>query len=188
MVIIRKFFKDIYNKGNFKDYFKRNKLFFIVSFCLVLLSFYTGFNHTNVNTGFISFLNNTLNLNMVLANNIKGNFVVIFVQNMFYSLYTLLLGLSFSILSILFVVANEVGIGNNPNLSSIIHVVIDVFVLVGSFLVAKLEIRFISGVINFRRKSIFSRMKVPAKDLILTITFIIVLVLILAIVESTFLV
>lgn len=184
VVIIRKFFRDVYNKGNFKDYFKRNKLFFIISICLVLLSFYTGFNHSNVNTGFLSFVNSSLNLYMFLPGDITGSFVVIFVKNFVYSLYTMLLGLSFSVLSILFVVANEVGIGNVPSVISLIHMVNDVFVLVGSLLVAKIEVRFILEVSSLSWRSIASRIKVPFKDLILTVTIILVVVLIIALVKS----
>ncbi|WP_323735743.1 hypothetical protein PXD04_07580 [Methanosphaera sp. ISO3-F5] len=121
---------------------------------------------------------------MFLPGDITGSFVVIFVKNIVYSLYTMLLGLSFSVLSILFVVANEVGIGNAPSVISLIHMVNDVFVLVGSLLVAKIEVRFILEVSSFSWRSIASRIKVPFKDLILTVTIILVVVLIIALVKS----
>lgn len=184
MIIIRKFFKDIYNKGNFKDYFKRNKLFFVISICLVILSVYTGINHTIVDNSFINYVIQPINFDYGATLGSVNNYYIIFIQKIVYSLYAVLMGLSLSILSILIVVANEVGIGNVFEFKSLFHLINDVFVLVGAFLVTKIELRFIGELSSLNLNSIFNRIKVPLKDLILTLTWIIVIVLIITIVES----
>jgi hypothetical protein len=53
-----------------------------------------------------------------------------------------------------------------------------IFALVGAFLVTKIEIRLISTLINKKFDIIFSKIKVPLKDLILTIMFIIIFLLV----------
>ena len=181
MISIKKFIKDIYNKGNFKDYFNRNKLFLTISVCLVLLSVFTGINHTNVNNSFVNYIISPINYNLGFMANSHNGFLLTFINSIVYSLYTLLMGLSFSILSILIVVANEVGVGNSFGLNSLIYMIQDVFLLVGSLLVAKIEVRFLTELTTFDLNSIFSRIKVPLKDLILTLTIILVIVLIISI-------
>lgn len=182
MVYIKKFFKDIYNKGNFKDYFKRNKLFFIIAICLVVLSVYTGINHTQVNNGIINFISSPIQLDQNMTSNLSNSPFDLFIENMIYSLYTLLMGLSLSILSTLIVVAHGVKIGNSFSLNSLLPIVNDVFILVGSFLLTKLEIRFILELTTLDLNKVFARIKVPLKDLILTLTLILIFVLIMSIV------
>lgn len=179
MILIKKFFKDIYNKGNFKDYFKRNKLFFTISICLVILSFYTGLKHTPVNTSLMNVIISPINQNFVL--NANGSIPFTFLFNMIYSLYTILIGLSFSILSILVVVANEIRIGNVFELKFIFYMMNDIFILVGAFLLTKIEIRSIATVLANDLSNLFSKIKVALKDLILTITLIIIISLVISV-------
>lgn len=170
-VIIKKFFKDIFNKGNFKDYFKRNKFFFLISFVFVLLSFYSGFN-ANSYAEIVKSLNPS---------------ILAFDEGLFLSLTIIVLGFTFSLGSLELVLLNSVSFGQifltgiiniNFVLRMIFALCILIFSLVGAFLVTKLEVRIISAVLSRKFDELISKVRVPLKDIILTIFFVLVFLMI----------
>jgi hypothetical protein len=115
--------------------------------------------------------------------------VLMFEKNLISDIIVIISGFTFSILSIFLTVTNGVNLGyilatNNylQSLNVYFPYVIDsiswIFALVGAFLVTKIEIRLISTLINKKFDIIFSKIKVPLKDLILTIMFIIIFLLV----------
>ncbi|RAP53547.1 MAG: hypothetical protein BZ138_00555 [Methanosphaera sp. rholeuAM270] len=177
MINIRKFLKDTFNKGNFKDFFKRNRLFLLFALLIVLLSFTSGLNHVATDDSLMKVLFSPLSLENALSSHTGNGFIFYFLKNIIYSIYCLLLGLSFSILSILVVITHEVSIANNFSINSIFVIVNDVFVLVGAFLVGKIEKRFIGCLLSREFDEIYHRIKVPLKDLLLSVTLIFFLII-----------
>ncbi len=179
---INKFFKDIFNKGNFKDYFKRNKFFILISLAVIILSLWSGFtNHT-------AYANILTNVDLPqLANN---NPLLMFEDSLISNAMVILAGFTFSILSILLTVIKGVSVGyllavQNTGQSfitylprGIFELFSQVFALVGAFLVTKIEVRLISIIINRKFDTTYSNIKAPLKDLVLTIVFIIIFLLI----------
>lgn len=179
---INKFFKDIFNKGNFKDYFKRNKFFILISLAVIILSLWSGFtNHT-------AYANILTNVDLPqLANN---NPLLMFEDSLISNAMVILAGFTFSILSILLTVIKGVSAGyllavQNTGQSfitylprGIFELFSQVFALVGAFLVTKIEVRLISIIINRKFDTAYSNIKAPLKDLVLTIVFIIIFLLI----------
>ncbi|HIJ15437.1 MAG TPA: hypothetical protein HA277_03445 [Methanosphaera sp.] len=173
---INKFFKDIFNKGNFKDYFNRNKIFITVSIAILLLSLWSGFTsysryaHILANVGQLYF--------------VSGNPLSVFEGSLIYKIIVILAGFTFSIVSLLLTVFHGVSVGYlsvTQNFlvtylpQGIFDLLSQVFAMVGAFLVTKIEVRLISILINRKFDTIYSRIKVPLKDLVLTLVFIIIL-------------
>lgn len=184
---IRKFIKDIFNKGNFKDYFKRNKVFLIVSIFVLILSLYSGFNDTQSYVAFSKYSVSQLILSNIQANAFGLNFMTSFANTLIYYLSMILMGLTFSVLAMLSFVANAVSIGflfnqniNNLNMllpQSIFTLIASVFAMCGAFLVTKMEVRFIAYLSN-SKKNPLERLKAPLKDLILSIVIMFLFVII----------
>lgn len=116
---------------------------------------------------------------------INTNPVVILENNLISDILVIIAGFTFSLLSILLTVINGVNLGYlfatqnfSQSLGIYLAYVMDsiswLFALVGAFLVTKMEIRIISIIINRKFDEIFSKIKVPLKDLILTIIIIII--------------
>lgn len=113
---------------------------------------------------------------------------LIFENTLISDIIVIIAGFSFSIMSILLTVINGVNVGyllatnNLQTLNIYLHYCIDsiagIFALVGAFLVTKIEVRLISIIINRKFENIFSKIKVPLKDLILTVMFLIIFLLI----------
>ena len=97
------------------------------------------------------------------------------------------MGLSFSVLAMLNHVSNCVSLGfllkqNTANINILLiqtffKSLASIFAMCGAFLVTKMEIRFI-GYLSNRKKNQLSRLKVPLKDLILSMVFMIILIII----------
>ena len=176
-----KIIKDIYNKGNFKDYFKRNRVFLIISLLLVVLSLFTAYYNPE-SYGNIS---QAVHTSMAIKD---ASISSIFTTNLVYMVYTIVMGLSFSVMAVVNVIVGCVDIGVLYSSGSIDSLLIsdqaytlllllsNVFVLTGAFLVTKLEIRLIVGLIK-NRSQVLKKVKVPFKDVILTFTFVVVLLL-----------
>lgn len=154
----------------------------------MILSVYTGINHTVVDNSLVNYITSPINFDYGLTGNFSENVIVIFIQNIVYCLYTVLMGLSLSLLSILIVVSNEIAMGNVFEFNNLFHMINDVFVLVASFLLSKIELRFIGEITTLSLNNVFSRIKVPLKDLILTLTIILIFVLMISIIEPIFIV
>ncbi len=178
---IKKFFKDIFNKGNFKDYFKRNKIFLSVSLIILLLSLWSGFTNYSSYTQILS---------DSLLSHITTVPTIAFSNTLLTDALIMVAGFTFSLLSILLTVVNGVSIAYlfaTQNFAQMVDVYLPygifeiisyVFALTGAFLVTKMEVRLISMIIKRNFKDTFSKIKVPLKDLILTIFLILILLLI----------
>lgn len=172
---INKFIKDIFNKGNFKDYFNRNKFFILASIVVLILSLWSGFTNYSSYTSILS--------DMGISQLTNNTPVLMFENNLIHDVLVIILGFTFSILSIFMTAINVVSIGYlfatqsfSQFLPQGIFVLIsEIFALVGAFLVTKIEIRLLSVIINRKFNELFSKIKVPLKDLILTAVFIIIL-------------
>ncbi|MBE6485897.1 MAG: hypothetical protein E7Z85_03540 [Methanosphaera stadtmanae] len=114
--------------------------------------------------------------------------VLILENNLITDIIVIIAGFTFSILSIFLTVTNGVNLGYllatstylqslNVYLPHVLDSISWIFALVGAFLVTKIEVRLISTLINRKVDIIFSKIKVPLKDLILTIMFIIIFLL-----------
>jgi len=190
---MKKFIKDIFNKGNFKDYFKRNKIFLIVSLIVLVLSIYSGFTDSQ---SYIAFSNHSFGQSFISNNSIDtlSNILTSFAMMLYNNLYIIVMGLSFSVLAMLSFVANTVSIGYllnqlNTSLSvpSVIFMLIaSVFAMCGAFLVTKMEVRFIGYLINSKKNSL-TKLKVPLKDLILSMVIMIICILIASILNAVLL-
>jgi len=177
-----KIIKDIYNKGNFKDYFKRNKVFLIISLLLVLLSVSTAY----YNPGSYGNISQAIHMSMAIKNT---SITSIFSTNLVYMLYTIVMGFSFSVMAVVNVIIGCVDIGvlySNGSIDSflisnqaytLLLLLSNVFALTAAFLVTKLEIRLITALIK-NRGQVLKKIKVPFKDVILTFTFIVALLFI----------
>jgi hypothetical protein len=104
------------------------------------------------------------------------------------------MGLSFSVLAMLSFVANTVSIGyllnqldTSLSVPSVIFMLIaSVFAMCGAFLVTKMEVRFIGYLINSKKNSL-TKLKVPLKDLILSMVIMIICILIASILNAVLL-
>ena len=176
---INKFFRDIFNKGNFKDYFKRNRIFILVSFAILVLSLWSGFTSYSTYT---EILTNIGPMHFGADSPLSA-----FEASLITDIIVILAGFTFSIISILLAVLQGVSVGYLSATQNflatylpqgIFDLLSQAFALVGAFLVTKIEVRLISVLINRKFDSAYSRIKVPLKDLILTIVFIIILLII----------
>ena len=191
---IRKFIKDIFNKGNFKDYFKRNKVFLLVSVIVLILSVYSGFTDTQSYMAFSKYSMSQMILSSIQGGNFTFNFITSFTSTIIYYLAVIVMGLTFSVMSMLSFVANAVSIGfmfnqnmNNINLllpQSIFTLIAGVFAMCGAFLVTKMEIRFIAYLTD-SKKNPLERLKAPFKDLILSVVLMLLFVIVYALLNAT---
>ena len=178
---MNKFLKDTFNKGNFNDYFTRNKIFLIVSTILVVLSLFTGFNKGISYTPFNNFIFYQLS-SIHLSQNIVLSPVSFFITDIICVLYTICYGLSFSILSLLNILYYATTIGclikGNFTLIYVFESVILIFTFCASLLVTKMEIRFILSILSGKTGEIKKKMRVPFKDLLMSLVIIIILLII----------
>ncbi|RAP54584.1 MAG: hypothetical protein BZ137_01480 [Methanosphaera sp. rholeuAM130] len=185
--IIRKFIQDIFNKGNFKDYFKRNKVFLLVSIFVLILSVYSGLTDPQSYAAFSNYSLNNLIMSNMEGSGAVGNFLMSFTATVLYYLSIIAMGLTFSVMAMLSFVANAVSIGFlfNQSISnihlilpqSIFTLIASIFAMCGAFLVTKMEVRFI-GYLSNHDKYPLNRLKAPFKDLILSIALMLIFVII----------
>ncbi|MDO5825259.1 MAG: hypothetical protein Q4Q22_02675 [Methanosphaera sp.] len=191
--IISKFIRDIFNKGNFKDYFKRNKVFLLVSLFVLILSVYSGLTDSQSYVAFSNYSINHLIASNVESTGFVGNFLTSFIDTLLNYLSIIAMGLTFSVMAMLSFVANAVSIGFllNQNMNtinmilpqSIFTLIASIFAMCGAFLVTKMEVRFI-GYLSNHDKYPLSRLKAPFKDLILSIVLMLLFVFIYALLNS----
>ena len=136
---------------------------------------------------------------MGISQSINNTPVLMFENTLIHDVLVIIMGFTFSILSIFMTAINGVSIGYLFATQSfsqflpqgIFGLISEIFALVGAFLVTKIEIRLLSVIINRKfnefnpesrynvsstyMKELFSKIKVPLKDLILTAVFIIIL-------------
>lgn len=137
----------------------------------MLLSFYSGLN-ANSYAEVVKSLNPS---------------ILAFDEGLFLSFTIIVLGFTFSLGSLELVLLNSVSFGQifltgiiniNFVLRMIFALCILIFSLVGAFLVTKLEVRIISAVLSRKFDELISKVRVPLKDIILTIFFVLVFLMI----------
>ena len=195
--MLKKFFKDIFNRGNFKDYFKRNKVFLSFATILLVLSLLSGFysysSYTEIATSMMGEVASVASSDYTVTDNM----MVLFANNFFSNIYVMGMGLLFSIPSIIITVLNGVLVGYvfstrdffrtfvSVAPHGIFELIALVFSLAGAFLVTKMEIRLLSGILSRKDMGdIILRLKVPFKDLILSVSIVLVLLVVGAIIEA----
>lgn len=195
--MIKKFFKDIFNKGNFKDYFKRNKVFLLLATIILILSLLSGFYSSSTYTGVANSMMGQVSTMTPLNATVTDNVMVLFANNFLSNLYIVGMGLLFSIPSILMTVLNGVLVGYvfstqeffRAFMSIAPHGIFEllalIFSLTGAFLVTKMEIRFIAGILSRKSMSdVLLRLKTPVKDIILSVALVLLLLVVAAVVEG----
>lgn len=195
--MLKKFFKDIFNKGNFKDYFKRNKFYLIFATAIIILSILSGFNNPSSYTDVVNVMISQLTGILPINSTTTDNIIILFINNFCSNIYIIGLGVVFSIPSIILSVFNGVLVGyvfaTHPlehtfftvAFHGIFELISLILSLTSAFLVTKMEIRLISGVLSKKSKNkLLSRLKTPFKDTILSVAMIIILLVIAAIIEA----
>ena len=148
----------------------------------MLLSVFTGFNN-NVNSPLKDLIFYQLS-SIQISHGLLFDNLSFFMNNLLTVVSIILMGLSFSILSVLSILFNSSNVGlllsnNSFNiLLLIIELIYLVFSLTGALLVTKMEVRFISSLLSGNRSDMTKKLKVPLKDLILSLFFIIILLII----------
>ena len=191
---------EILSKSYIKEYFKRNKklflislLFFIISFLLgVLVSFImTGNNHGLISSAIFNG-KHKITLDSLLVDSLG-----LFIHNFSVDLGTLILGLLFSIVSLILVCMNAFMIGMPFGqdflfafFSIVPHGIFEytasLFALVGAFLFTIIEIDIIK---SFRDKDksvsdVIAEDKIKFKDILLSAIFMTILLVISALIEG----
>lgn len=148
---------------------------------------YSGFSDPKSYTAFADYSMSHVLVSNMQNNAFLNNFITAFTTTILYYLYIIVMGLSFSVMAMLAFVANAVSTGfmfnqtiNNVNLlvpQSILTLIASVFAMCGAFLVTKMEVRFIAYLFN-SKKNPLSRLKAPFKDVILSITLMLIFVVI----------
>ncbi len=147
----------------------------------MLLSVFTGFNN-NVNSPLKDLIFYQLS-SIQISHGLLFDNLSFFMNNLLTVVSIILMGLSFSILSVLSILFNSSNVGlllsnNSFNiLLLIIELIYLVFSLTGALLVTKMEVRFISSLLSGNRSDMTKKLKVPLKDLILSLFFIIILLI-----------
>lgn len=147
----------------------------------MLLSVFTGFNN-NVNSPLKDLIFYQLS-SIQISHGLLFDNLSFFMNNLLTVVSIILMGLSFSILSVLSILFNSSNVGlllsnNSFNiLLLIIELIYLVFSLTGALLVTKMEVRFISLLLSGNRSDMTKKLKVPLKDLILSLFFIIILLI-----------
>ena len=144
------------------------------------MSLFTGINKANLSTPFNDLIIYQLS-SIQLANSIVLSPVEYLINNILCVIYNILLGFSFSILSLFNILYYATNIGSQLNgnfsLINIFETIALIFTFCGSLLVTKFEIRIISTLISGNRKNLNKKLRVPVKDIILSLTIIIILLI-----------
>ncbi len=196
--MLQKFFKDIFNKGNLKDYFKRNRIFILFATVILILSLLSGFYSSSTYTYLAGSMMGQVSTIAPLNNNVSDNMMVLFANNFLSDIYIVGMGLLLSIPSIIKTVLNGVLVGYifstqnfmkafvSISFHGIFELLALIFSLTGAFLVTKMEIRIISAIISRKKfDKALLRLKTPVKDLILSLVIVIILLIVAALVEAT---
>lgn len=191
---------DLFSKDFIKGYFTRNKKLLLISLAIFLIAFLlgaivsfikTGSNHGIVSSGLLS------GQIRIPLNEMLMDGWLLFLHNFTVDLATLILGVLFSVISVILFVFNAFSIGMPfgedflfafftivPH--SIIEYSASLFALVGAFLITSIEIDIIK---SFRDKDksvgeVIAESNVKLKDILLSAIIMMLLLAIAAVIES----
>lgn len=196
LFMITEYLKEIYNKENLREYFHRNKNYILFVTIIFAIAIAVGYVFSDV------FYNYAMEAIRNVAKNISSDTSVlttnIFLNNLEIALLIILLGFLFSIFSLIILFFNGVVIGFMftlvPAPLMLIYIVPHgifeipqlILSVVCALLVTRLEINLIKGVLQ-RDKTFRGELKnssVIIKDIVLSITVIVILLIIAALVEG----
>jgi len=194
--MIKTYIKQIYNRKNLKGYFNRNKNSIILVLVIFAISLIVGYAFNDIFKGYI------LEAMKHIAEDVSTNPNIltsnIFFNNLNVAIIIILFGILFSVVSVIILFLNGVVIGFVFNLASIPVTLIyilphGIFELpaimlsvVCAFLVTQLEINLIKGTLQNTKtfKGELKNSSTIIKDIILSITIIIILLVIAALIEG----
>jgi len=195
--MIKEEFISIFSKKYVKDYFIRNRNLILLGIIIFIISIIVGYVYNDVFRNIM--LEAMKNMNIPLDNPIDST-VALFLNNIRVNLLMILLGFTFSVISVMVLFVNGILIGFITSivpghiifLYTFPHGIFEIpalfLAMLGSFIVTKFEIKILKGIFQngktFKGELHDSRLMI--KDIILTIILVTVLLCIAAIIEANF--
>ena len=187
----------IFSKNYVKDYFIRNRNLILLGIIIFVFSIIVGYVFNGVFKDIM--LEAMKNMNIPLDDPVKGT-VALFLNNIRVNLMMILLGFTFSVISVMVLFVNGVLIGFVTSivpghiifLYTFPHGIFEIpalfLAILGSFLVTKFEIKLLKGIFQngktFKGQLYDSGLLI--KDIVLTIVLVTVLLCIAAVIEANF--
>ncbi|RAP51631.1 MAG: hypothetical protein BZ133_02610 [Methanosphaera sp. SHI613] len=196
VIMITGYLKEIYSKENIRNYFHRNRNYILLVIIIFIAAVLAGYVFKD------AFKDMVMESIRNMINNIQGDTfsitISIFLNNLKVAMIIILLGFLFSIFSFLILFTNGVVIGFMFSLVpaplmliyTIPHGIFEIpqliLTVVCSMLVTKLEINLIKGVLQKDKtfKGELRNSSTIIKDIILSITIIVVCLIIAAVIEG----
>lgn len=188
--------KEIFTIDYIKSYISRNANYFIISIIIFLISALLGFYFNNY---FNNILPDHFRMATSIIDEISADFRDIFIHNIFIDLSVVLNGFLFSIDSIITTVLNGVLLGYAfSRVNTILFVVgitphgifeipSSIIAMGGSLIATRWEIHMLNSIISkkhtFREE--FKKYKYMLKDILATVIYVFILLIIAAAIEST---
>ena len=195
--MIKEEFMSIFSKNYVKDYFIRNRNLILLGIIIFVFSIIVGYVFNGVFKDIM--LEAMKNMNIPLDDPVKGT-VALFLNNIRVNLMMILLGFTFSVISVMVLFVNGVLIGFVTSivpghiifLYTFPHGIFEIpalfLAILGSFLVTKFEIKLLKGIFQngktFKGQLYDSGLLI--KDIVLTIVLVTVLLCIAAVIEANF--
>lgn len=192
--MITEYLKDIYNKNNLKEYFYRNRYYILLAVIILAISIIIGYIYRDMFKQIMIELLKNMNISDTPSIAVGE----LFTNNLRVTLLIMLFGALFSIISTIILFINGIVIGFVSSLvplpvmlayvvpHGIFEIPATILAVVGAFLITKIEIDLIKGTLQ-KDKTFKGEIKNSSqlmKDVILTITIIVVLLVIAAIIEA----
>lgn len=187
----------IFSKNYVKDYFIRNRNLILLGIIIFVFSIIVGYVFNGVFKDIM--LEAMKNMNIPLDDPVKGT-VALFLNNIRVNLMMILLGFTFSVISVMVLFVNGVLIGFVTSivpghiifLYTFPHGIFEIpalfLAILGSFLVTKFEIKLLKGIFQNGKtfKGELHDSGLLIKDIVLTIVLVTVLLCIAAVIEANF--
>lgn len=195
--MIKEEFMSIFSKNYVKNYFIRNKNLILLGIIIFVFSIIVGYVFNGVFKDIM--LEAMKNMNIPLDDPVKGT-VALFLNNIRVNLMMILLGFTFSVISVMVLFVNGVLIGFVTSivpghiifLYTFPHGIFEIpalfLAILGSFLVTKFEIKLLKGIFQNGKtfKGELHDSGLLIKDIVLTIVLVTVLLCIAAVIEANF--
>ncbi len=195
--MIKEEFMSIFSKNYVKDYFIRNRNLILLGIIIFVFSIIVGYVFNGVFKDIM--LEAMKNMNIPLDDPVKGT-VALFLNNIRVNLMMILLGFTFSVISVMVLFVNGVLIGFVTSivpghiifLYTFPHGIFEIpalfLAILGSFLVTKFEIKLLKGIFQNGKtfKGELHDSGLLIKDIVLTIVLVTVLLCIAAVIEANF--
>lgn len=194
--MLNQYLKDTYNKENIIGYFHRNKNYILFVIIIFVISLLVGYIFKDVFGQYV--LESIRNMAKNIPDDTSSLTIGIFLNNLKVAVIIILLGFLFSVFSYLILFTNGILIGFMFNLVPapliLIYIVPHgifeipqlILTVVCASLVTKLEINLIKGILQRDKtfKGEILNSSIIIKDILLSVTMIIVLLIIAALIEG----